>query len=112
MVNSGRLVFGTAAAIPAAGVLTLNNTAALTVMPASSLPNVTVTGSNAITGNGTSGTGISTLDLEGTLTLAISGGSSVFDLTGTMTGAGTLVLGSSAMTLRFNGTGGRRRRQF
>jgi rhamnogalacturonan endolyase len=106
MVNSGRLVFGTAAAIPAAGVLTLNNTAALTVMPASSLPNVTVTGSNAITGNGTSGTGISTLDLEGTLTLAISGGSSVFDLTGTMTGAGTLVLGSSAMTLRFNGTAG------
>ncbi len=106
MVNSGRLTFGTAAAIPASGALTLNNNAAVTVTPASSLPNVTVTGNNAITGNGSSGTGIGSLDDEGTLTLAISGGSSVFDLTGPMTGAGTLVLGSSTMTLRFNGTAG------
>jgi len=106
MVNSGQLVFGTAAAIPAGGALTLNNNAVVMVTPASPLLNVTVTGSNVITGNGTSGTGINALDLEGALTLAISGGSSVFDLTGPVTGAGTLILGSPAMTLRFNGTAG------
>ena len=106
MMNSGRLVFGTASAIPAGSALTLNNNAAVTVTPASPLLNVTVTGSNAITGNGSSGTGIAALDDEGTLTLSVSGGSSVFDLTGTMTGGGTLVLGSSVMTLRFNGTAG------
>jgi len=106
MVNSGRLTFGAAAAIPAIGALTLNNNAAVTVSPATPLPNVILTGNNAISGNGTSGTGIAALDDEGTLTLYISGGSSVFDLTGAFTGDGTLVLGSPTMTLRFNGTAG------
>src|SRR5208283_4471689 len=58
------------------------------------------------TGNGNSGTGIANLDVEGRLTLLISGGSTVFDLTGPMTGPGNLILGTPAMTLRFNGTAG------
>ena len=105
-VNSGALSFSVGAAIPPTGTLTLNNTGAVTVTTANSLPNVLVNGTNAITGNGNSGTGIATLNDSGTLTLFVSGGSDVFDLTGTMTGSGTLVLGSSAMTLRFNGTAG------
>jgi len=105
-VNGGSLVFSNGAAIPPGGTMTLNNTAAITVTSASSLPNVLVNGSNSITGNGNSGTGIATLNDAGTLTLFVSGGSSVFDLTGAMTGSGTLVLGSSSMTLRFNGTAG------
>ena len=105
-VNGGGLVFSTSAAIPASGALTLNNTGAVTVTSASSLPNVLVNGTNAITGNGNSGTGIATLDDEGALTLYVSGGSKVFDLYGTMTGPGALMLGSAAMTLRFDGTAG------
>jgi autotransporter-associated beta strand protein len=105
-VSGGGIVFSTGAAIPASGTLTLNNTGAVTVTTANSLPNVLVNGTNAITGNGNSGTGIATLNDAGTLTLFISGGSAVFDLTGTMTGSGNLVLGSSSMTLRFNGTAG------
>jgi autotransporter-associated beta strand protein len=106
VVDGGSLVFSVGAAIPASGVLTLNNTAAVTVTTATSLPTVTVNGVNSITGNGTSGTGIAFLDDVGTLTLFTSSGSGVFDLTGTMSGSGNLVLGSSSMTLRFNGTAG------
>jgi autotransporter-associated beta strand protein len=106
VVNGGGLVFLIGAAIPASGTLTLNSTGSATVTSASSLPNVMGNGTNSITGNGNSGTGIATLDDEGTLTLFVSGGSAVFDLTGTMTGSGNLVLGSAAMTLRFNGTAG------
>ncbi|MGP8218822.1 MAG: polysaccharide lyase family protein [Limisphaerales bacterium] len=105
-VSNGSLTFSIGAAIPPTGTLTLNNTGAVTVTTANSLPNVLVNGTNAITGNGNSGTGIATLNDSGTLTLFVSGGSDVFDLTGTMTGSGTLALGTSAMTLRFNGTGG------
>jgi autotransporter-associated beta strand protein len=105
-VNGGNLVFSVGSAIPATGTVTLNNTGAVTVTTANSLPNVMVNGTNTITGYGNSGTGIATLNDAGTLTLAISGGSKVFDLTGTMTGSGILVLGSPAMTLRFNGTAG------
>ena len=105
-VNSGRLTFNVGAAIPASGTLTLNNTGAVTVVTANGLPNVLVNGNNAITGNGNSGTSAGTVNVAGTLTLFVSGGSDVFDLTGTMTGAGNLVLGSSPMTLRFNGTAG------
>ena len=104
-LNSGQLVFSMGVAIPATGTLTLNGTAAVTVTPANSLPNVQVNGTNIITGNGNSGTGIATLNDAGTLTLFISGGT-VFDLTGTMTGSGNLVLGTSTMTLRFNGSAG------
>ena len=46
------------------------------------------------------------MDVEGRLTLFIAGSSQVFDLTGPMTGPGKLVLGTPAMTLRFNGTAG------
>ena len=106
VVNGGGIVFSIGAAIPASGTLTLNNTGNVTVTSANSLPNVLVNGTNAITGNGNSGTGIATLDNEGTLTLFVSGGSAVFDLTGTMTGSGNLILGTAAMTLRFNGTAG------
>jgi autotransporter-associated beta strand protein len=106
VLNNGLLDFGTAAAVPASGMLTLNNTSIVTVTTATSLPNVLVNGTNSITGNGNSGTGIATLDDAGVLTLFISGGSKVFDLTGTMTGSGNLILGSSPMTLRFNGTAG------
>jgi rhamnogalacturonan endolyase len=106
VVNGGGIVFSIGAAIPASGTLTLNNTGNVTVTSANSLPNVLVNGTNAITGNGNSGTGIATLDDEGTLTLFVSGGSAVFDLTGTMTGSGNLILGTTAMTLRFNGTAG------
>jgi len=105
-VSNGSLTFSIGAAIPPTGTLTLNNTGAVTVTTANSLPNVLVNGTNAITGNGNSGTGIATLNDSGTLTLFVSGGSDVFDLTGTMTGSGTLALGTSAMTLRFNGTAG------
>ena len=105
-VNGGGLVFSIGAAIPASGTVTLNNTGSVTVVTANSLPNVLVNGTNSIIGNGNSGTGIATLNDAGTLTLFSSGGSLVFDLTGSMTGAGTLVLGSSPMTLRFNGTSG------
>ncbi len=105
-VNGGTIVFSNGAAIPANGSMTLNGTGAVTVVSANGLPNVLVNGNNSITGNGNSGTGIATLNDAGTLTLFVSGGSDVFDLTGTMTGAGTLVLGSSPMTLRFNGTSG------
>ncbi len=106
VVNAGQLVFSVGTAIPAAGTLTLNGASSVTVASASSLPNVLVNGSNNITGNGNSGTGIANLDVEGRLTLLISGGSTVFDLTGPMTGPGNLVLGTTAMTLRFNGTAG------
>jgi autotransporter-associated beta strand protein len=100
------LVFSVGAAIPVSGTLTLNNTASAAVTTANSLPNVLVNGTNSITGNGNSGTGIVTLDDEGTLTLYVSGGSKVFDLYGTMTGSGSLILGSASMTLRFDGTAG------
>jgi len=106
VVNGGGLVFSMGAAIPASGTLALNNNGFVTVVSANSLPHVLVNGTNSITGNGNSGTGIATLDVEGILTLFASGGSLVFDLTGAMTGPGTLVLGSSRMTLRFNGTTG------
>lgn len=107
VLNNGTLIFNVGTAIPASGTLTLNNTGAATVVTANSLPNVLVNGTNAITGNGNSGTGIGTLDDEGWLNIYVSTGSKVFDLTGTMTGPGILVLAnSSAMTLRFNGTGG------
>ena len=106
VVNGGGLVFSSGAAIPASGTLTLNNNGFVTVASANSLPHVLVNGTNSIIGNGNSGTGIANLDDEGTLTLFVSGGSLVFDLTGAMTGSGTLVLGSSPMTLRFNGTTG------
>ncbi len=106
VVNGGGLVFSVGAAIPASGTLTLNNTGNVTVTSANSLPNVLVNGTNAITGNGNSGTGIAVLNDAGTLTLFVGGGSAVFDLTGTMTGSGNLVLGTPAMTLRFNGTAG------
>jgi len=106
ILNSGQLVFSAGTAIPSSGTLTLNNTGTVAVTTANSLPNVLVNGTNAITGNGLSGTGIATLDDAGILTLFVSGGSDVFDLTGTMTGSGNLVLGSSPMTLRFNGTTG------
>ena len=106
VLNSGRLMFSAGSAIPSSGTLALNNTSAVTVISANSLPNVLVNGTNAITGNGNSGTGIATLDDAGILTLFVSGGSAVFDLTGPMTGTGNLLLGTSAMTLRFNGTGG------
>jgi autotransporter-associated beta strand protein len=106
VLNGGQLVFSSGSAIPASGTLTLNNTGAVTVLTANALPNVLVNGNGTITGNGNSGTAISTLNDNGTLTLDVSGGSEVFDLTGTMTGAGTLVLGSSPMSVRFNGTTG------
>jgi len=105
-VNGGGIVFSNGAAIPATGTLTLNNTGAVAVISANSLPNVLVNGTNSITGNGNSGTGIATLNDPGTLTLLVSTGSLVFDLTGTMTGSGNLILGSSPITLRFNGTTG------
>jgi len=107
VLNSGTLVFSVGSAIPTSGTLTLSNTASVTVITATSLPNVTVNGTNSITGDGNSGTGIATLNDQGTLTLHVSSGTSeVFDLTGAMTGSGNLVLGTSPMTLRFNGTAG------
>lgn len=106
VVNGGNLTFAIGSAIPTGGTLTLNNNGSVTVSAASALPNVLVNGTNFITGNGNSGTAITTLNDAGTLTLSVVGGSEVFDLTGPMTGAGTLVLGSSPMTLRFNGTAG------
>jgi autotransporter-associated beta strand protein len=106
MVSNGSVTFSFGPAIPPTGTLSLYNTGAVTVVTASGLPNVLVNGTNAITGNGNSGTGIATLDDENMLTLFASGGSKVFDLTGTMTGPGTLTLGTAAMTLRFNGTAG------
>jgi autotransporter-associated beta strand protein len=106
VVNSGKLVFSAGSAIPAAGTLSLSNTASVAVTTANSLPNVLIGGANSITGNGNSGTGIATLADQGALTLFVSGGSYVFDLTGAMSGSGSLVLGTSAMTLRFNGTSG------
>ncbi len=106
-VSNGSLIFSFAGAIPSSGTLLLANTGAVTVVTANGLPNVQVNGTNAITGNGNSGTGISALNDNGVLTLFVSGGSKVFDLTGPMTGAGTLNLQSTAgMTLRFNGTSG------
>ena len=105
-LNNGLLTFPNGSAIPASGTLTLNNTGNVIVATANSLPNVVVNGVNTITGNGNSGTGINRLDDEGVLTLFVSTGSKVFDLTGPMTGPGTLILGSSSMTLRFNGTAG------
>jgi rhamnogalacturonan endolyase len=104
--NAGKLTFSSGTAIPSSGTLTLNGTSTVSVPTANSLPNVTVNGTNTITGNGNSGTGIAALNDSGVLTLLVSGGSDVFDLTGTMTGSGILTLGSSSMTLRFNGTGG------
>ncbi len=104
--NAGLLTFSSATTIPSSGTLTLNGNAAVTVVTANSLPNVTVNGTNNITGMGNSGTGIATLNDAGTLTLFVSGGSKVFDLTSTMTGSGTLILGSSSMTLRFYGSAG------
>jgi autotransporter-associated beta strand protein len=104
--NAGRLTFSAAGTIPSSGTLTLNGTGSVLVPPANSLPNVLINGTNSITGNGNSGTGIATLNDSGRLTLLVSGGSAVFDLTGSMSGSGTLVLGTAAMTLRFNGTGG------
>jgi autotransporter-associated beta strand protein len=106
VLNSGSLVFSVGSAIPTTGTLTLSNTASVTVITATSLPNVVVNGTNSITGNGNSGTGIAKLNDMGTLTLFITTGSDVFDLTGAMSGSGNLVLGSSPMTLRFNGTAG------
>ena len=105
-VSNGLVTFSFGPAIPSTGTLSLYNTGAVAVVTASGLPNVLVKGTNAITGNGNSGTGIASLDDEGTLTLFVSGGSKVFDLTGPMTGPGTLSLGTSAMTMRFNGTAG------
>lgn len=105
IMNNGSLNFGIGAAIPG-GTLTLNNTSIVNVTTASSLPGVLVNGTNAITGSGNSGTGVATLNDSGFLTLFVSGGSQVFDLTGTMSGSGTLALGSSPMTLRFNGSTG------
>jgi rhamnogalacturonan endolyase len=107
VLNSGSLVFSVGSAIPTTGTLTLSNTGAVTVTTANSLPNVTVNGTNSITGYGNSGTGIAILNDQGTLTLYVSSGTSeVFDLTGAMSGSGNLVLGTSPMTLRFNGTAG------
>jgi len=106
VVTAGQLVFSVGAAIPASGTVTLTGTGAVTVISASSLTNVAVNGTNTITGNGNSGTGIATLNDAGVLNLAVSGGSKVFDLTGSMTGSGTLALATSGMTLRFNGTAG------
>jgi autotransporter-associated beta strand protein len=107
ILNGGTLIFNVGSAIPVTGVLTLANTGVVTVVTANSLPNVLVKGTNIITGNGNSGTGIATLDDEGLLTLQVNGGSKVFDLTDPMTGPGALTLGNpSAMTLRFNGTSG------
>jgi autotransporter-associated beta strand protein len=105
-VNAGQLVYSVATAIPATGTLTLNGAGVVTVTPANGLPGVLVNGTNSITGNGNTGTGIASLDVAGTLTLFVSGGSTVFDLTGPMTGPGNLVLGTPAMNLRFNGTAG------
>jgi autotransporter-associated beta strand protein len=105
-VAGGQLVFSVGAAIPASGTVTLTGTGAVTVISASPLTNVAVNGTNTITGNGNSGTGIATLNNAGVLNLAVSGGSKVFDLTGSMTGSGTLALATSGMTLRFNGTAG------
>ncbi len=106
-VSNGLVTFSFGPAIPSTGTLSLYNTGAVTVVTASGLPNVQVNGTNAITGNGNSGTGIATLNDAGTLSLFVSTGSKVFDLTGPMTGSGTLVLANaSAMTLRFNGTSG------
>jgi rhamnogalacturonan endolyase len=104
--NAGLLTFSSGSAIASSGTLTLNGSSSVTVSTANSLPNVAVNGTNKITGSGNSGTGIATLNDVGALTLFVSTGSDVFDLTGTMTGSGTLKLGSSSMTLRFNGTGG------
>jgi autotransporter-associated beta strand protein len=107
IVNGGSLVFSAGQAIPASGILTLNSLGSVTVTSASGLPDVLVNGTNSITGNGNSGTSINTLNLAGTLTLFINGGSRVFDLTGSMTGSGNLILDSSSFgTLRFNGTAG------
>ena len=106
MVNGGSVVFQTAAAIPASGTVTLNGTGTVTVSPANTLPNVAVTGTNTITGNGNSGTGITALNDAGNLTVYVTTGAKVFDLLGAMSGTGYLNLGSSPMTLRFNGTAG------
>jgi autotransporter-associated beta strand protein len=107
MVSNGMVTFSFGPAIPSTGTVSLYNTGAVTVVTASGLPNVQANGTNAIIGNGNSGTGASTLDVEGVLNLFVSGGSKVFDLTGSMTGPGTLVLANgSAMSLRFNGTSG------
>ncbi len=105
-VSNGLITFSSGVTIPPAGTLRLMNTGAVTVVTANSLPNTQVNGTNAITGNGNSGTGAATLDVEGRLNLFVSGGSKVFDLTGPLSGPGTLALGTAAMTLRFNGTTG------
>lgn len=105
-VSGGRLTFNSGITIPSSGTLTLNNTGAVTVVTANGLPNVLVNGTNSITGNGNSGTGAATLDVEGALTIFVTTGSKVFDLTGPITGGGTLTLGTAPMGLRFNGTGG------
>ena len=105
-LNSGNLTFSAGSAIPATGTLTLNGNATVNVVTANGLPSVLINGTNAITGNGNSGTGIASLNEAGQLTLYVSGGSKVFDLTGSVSGSGTLTLGSAAMTLRLNGTSG------
>ena len=92
VVNGGKLTFTVGTAIPASGTLTVNSNTAVTVTSASGLPNVLINGSNTITGNGNSGTGIATLNDAGALTLNVSGGSKVFDLTGSMSGSGSLTL--------------------
>ena len=105
-VSNGLLTFSSGTAIPSTGTLALMNTGAVTVVTANSLPNVQVNGTNAITGNGNSGTGSAFLDVEGRANIFVSGGSKVFDLTGPLSGPGTLALATTAMTLRFNGTTG------
>jgi autotransporter-associated beta strand protein len=109
--GNGNLTFANnAGTTPATGTVTLNGFALVGMTGA--LPSAAVNGTNGIGGGGNSTASVATLALNGTVTLSV-GGTGAFDLTGPITGSGTIILvnrpvsaGSGGMQLRFNGTAG------
>jgi autotransporter-associated beta strand protein len=109
--GNGSLTFANnAGTTPATGTVTLNGFGSVAMTGA--LPNAAVNGTNSINGGGNSTVSVGTLALNGTVTLSV-GGTGAFDLTGSITGSGTIILtnrpvsaGSGGMQLRFNGTAG------
>jgi len=109
--GNGSLTFANnAGTTPAAGTVTLNGFGSVAMTGA--LPNAAVNGTNSINGGGNGTASVGTLALNGTVTLSV-GGTGAFDLTGTITGSGTINLtnrpssgGGGGMQLRFNGTTG------
>ena len=109
--GNGSLTFANnAGTTPATGTVTLNGFGSVAMTGA--LPNAAVNGTNSINGGGNGTASVGTLALNGTVTLSV-GGTGAFDLTGTITGSGTINLtnrpssgGGGGMQLRFNGTTG------